>query len=218
MEEAGESRGGRLGERVILTRRGTVRRLCPHPLLHYCQYVPLDCALGSVSGAKPRIPFQLRGKEKGRGNDVEPTCQRHQRNCDTFSISIYCFITWLRRHIQPSTLKLIASSNFNPRRQLHPSSTSILLANFIPRHQLKPSSLPTSTPSRMCPFSIFRTFAVKSAAPSSASATPMRYYCKCRCVIFMRRARISMSGRALSGASARPIIRRHCASRGWRGS
>jgi hypothetical protein len=24
-------------------------------------------------------------------------------------------------------------------------------------------------------------------------------------------------GRALSGASARPIIRRHCASRGWRG-
>jgi hypothetical protein len=35
MEEAGESRGGRLGEGVILTRRGTVRRLCPHPLLHY---------------------------------------------------------------------------------------------------------------------------------------------------------------------------------------
>jgi hypothetical protein len=24
------------GEEVILTRRGTVRRLCPHPLLHYC--------------------------------------------------------------------------------------------------------------------------------------------------------------------------------------
>jgi hypothetical protein len=41
MEKAGESRGGRLGEGVILTRRGTVRRLCPHPLLHYCQYVLL---------------------------------------------------------------------------------------------------------------------------------------------------------------------------------
>jgi hypothetical protein len=30
----------------------------------------------------------------------------------------------------------------------------------------------------------------------------------CRCVIFVRRARIATSGRALSGASARPIIRR----------
>jgi hypothetical protein len=41
------------GEGVILIRRGTVKRLCPHPLLHYFQYVPLDCASGSVSGAKP---------------------------------------------------------------------------------------------------------------------------------------------------------------------
>jgi hypothetical protein len=52
MKETGENRGGRLGEGVILTRRGTVRHLYPHPLLHYCQYVPLDCASGSVSGAK----------------------------------------------------------------------------------------------------------------------------------------------------------------------
>jgi hypothetical protein len=44
---------------------------------------------------------------------------------------------------------------------------------------------------------------------------PMRYYCTCRCVIFVGCARISTSGRALSGASVRPIIRRHCASRGW---
>jgi hypothetical protein len=36
MEEAGERRGGRLGEGVILTRRGTVRSLYLHPLLHYC--------------------------------------------------------------------------------------------------------------------------------------------------------------------------------------
>jgi hypothetical protein len=62
-----------------------------------------------------------------------------------FSISIYCFITWPRRHLQPSTLDLVASFNFNPRRQLHPSSTSILLANFISRRQLQPSSPPTST-------------------------------------------------------------------------
>jgi hypothetical protein len=27
----------------------------------------------------------------------------------------------------------------------------------------------------------------------------MRYYCTCRCVIFIRRARIARSGRALSG-------------------
>jgi hypothetical protein len=52
-----------------LTRRGTVRRLCPHPLLHYCQYVPLDCASGSVSGAKPHVAFHLRRKEKGQGNN-----------------------------------------------------------------------------------------------------------------------------------------------------
>jgi hypothetical protein len=74
MEEAGERMGGRLGEGVILTRRGTVTCLCPHPLLHYCQYVPLDCASGSVSGAKRRNAFHLRGMEKGRGNDVGPTC------------------------------------------------------------------------------------------------------------------------------------------------
>jgi hypothetical protein len=118
-----------------LTRRGTVRRLCPHPLLHYCQYVPLDCASSSVSSAKPCVAFHLRGKEKGRGNDVGPTCQQQQPNCGAFSISIYCFITtWLRRHLQPSTLELVAS--------LAPS-TSILVANFIP-HQLQ-SSLPTSS-------------------------------------------------------------------------
>jgi hypothetical protein len=118
-----------------LTRRGTVRRLCPHPLLHYCQYVPLDCALGSVSGAKPRVAFHLRGKENGRGNDVGPTCQRQQPNYSAFLISIYCFITtWQRRHLQPSTLELVAS--------LAPS-TSILIANFITL-QLQ-SSLPTSS-------------------------------------------------------------------------
>jgi hypothetical protein len=127
---------------VILTRYGTVRRLCPHPLLHYCQYVPLDCASGSVSGVKSCVAFHLRGKEKGRGNIVGPTCQRQQPNCGAFSISIYCFITtWTRRHLQPSTLDLVASFNFNPSRQLHPSSNSILLANFIPRRrQLQPSS------------------------------------------------------------------------------
>jgi hypothetical protein len=58
------------------------------------------------------------------------------------------------------------------------------------------------------------TFAIKSAAPSGASATPMRYYCMCRYVIFVMCAGIAKLGHALSGASARPIIWRHCALRG----
>jgi hypothetical protein len=128
-----------------LTRRGTVRRLCPHPLLHYCQYVPLDCASGSVSGAKPRVAFHLRGKEKGRGNDVGPTCQRQQPNCSAFSNSIYCFImTGPMRHLQPPTLELVASFNFNPScqhfipLQLQSSlpTSSLVATNFIPRRHL----------------------------------------------------------------------------------
>jgi hypothetical protein len=116
-----------------LTRRGTVKRLFRHPLLHYCQYVPLDCASGSVSGAKPRVTFRLGGKEKGRGNDVGPTCQQQQPNCGAFSISIYCFITtWLRCRLQ-----------LQPSSCSSPPSTSILVANFIPL-QLQ-YSLPTSS-------------------------------------------------------------------------
>jgi hypothetical protein len=44
-------------------------------------------------------------------------------------------------NLQPSSSSP-RSFNFNPRHQLHPSSTSILHANFIPRRrQLQPSSL-----------------------------------------------------------------------------
>jgi hypothetical protein len=94
---------------------------------------------------KPRIAFELRAKKKGRGNDVGLTYQRQQPNCGAFSISIYYFITWPRRLLQPSTL--LAFFSFNPRRQLHPPSpsTSILVANFIPRRQLQSSSPSTST-------------------------------------------------------------------------
>jgi hypothetical protein len=68
----------------------------------------------------------------------------------------------------------------------------------------------------MSPSSIFWTFTIKFAAPYDASATPMRYDRICRCVIFIGCAIITTSGRALSGTSARPIFRRHYASRGWR--
>jgi hypothetical protein len=50
MEEVGESRG-RQGSYIDKT--WNVMRLCSHPLLHCYQYVPLDCASGSVSGTKP---------------------------------------------------------------------------------------------------------------------------------------------------------------------
>jgi hypothetical protein len=41
----------------------------------------------------------------------------------------------------PRAHHLARSFNFNPRRQLYTSSTSILLANFIPhRRQFQPSS------------------------------------------------------------------------------
>jgi hypothetical protein len=144
-----------LGERVILTRRQTVRRLCPHPQLHYFQYVPLDYASSSVSGTKPHIAFHLRGKEKGWGNDVVLTCQRQQPNCGAFSISIYCFITtWPRYHLQPSIL--VASFNFNPHHHFIPLQlqsslppSSLVAANFNPRHHSnsKPRRCAISSPS-----------------------------------------------------------------------
>jgi hypothetical protein len=70
-------------------------------------------------------------------------------------------MTWPRRHLQPSTLELVIFFNFNPRRQHHPSSTSILLANFIPRRrQLQPSSpFKCQTPS-LCYFLPFSLMAV----------------------------------------------------------
>jgi hypothetical protein len=59
-----------------------------------------------------------------------------------FNFHLLFYYDMPRHHLQPSTLELlVASFNFNPSRQLHPSSTSILLANFIPRRrQLQPSS------------------------------------------------------------------------------
>jgi hypothetical protein len=54
-----------------LIRRGTVRHLCPHPLIHYSQYVPLNCASGSILGAKPskttrRLSIMQEGEGRGQ--------------------------------------------------------------------------------------------------------------------------------------------------------
>jgi hypothetical protein len=55
-------------------------------------------------------------------------------------------------NLQPSSSSP-GTFNFNPHRQLHPSSTSILLANFIPRRrQLQPSSPFKFQTSSLCYF------------------------------------------------------------------
>jgi hypothetical protein len=73
MEEAGESSGGQ-GSYIDKTR--TVRCLCPHPLLHYCQYVPLYCASGSVWATKPsKTTCRLSITRKGEG--VGQWCRAH---------------------------------------------------------------------------------------------------------------------------------------------
>jgi hypothetical protein len=79
--------------------------------------------------------------EGAASNDVGPTCQRQQPNCGAFSLSIYCVITtWPRRHLQPSTLELVALL-----LQLQSSSPNSYLFNFSPPCQLHPLSPPTST-------------------------------------------------------------------------
>jgi hypothetical protein len=118
-----------MGEGVILTRRGTVRCLCPHTLLHYCQYMSLDCASGSISGAKPRVAFQLRGRRRGGAMMSGPLVNGSSQTAVPFQ---FPFIVLL--HGRGAIFNLQPSS---------PPSTSILAANSIPL-QLQ-SSLPTSS-------------------------------------------------------------------------
>jgi hypothetical protein len=104
--------------------------------------VPLDCASGSVSGAKlSKITHRLSVTwEEGAGAMMSgPLVNGSSQTAAPFQ---FPFIVLL--HGQG------AFFNFNPHRllQLQPSSsssTSILVANFIPRRlQLQPS-LPTSS-------------------------------------------------------------------------
>jgi hypothetical protein len=124
-------------------------------------------------------------------------------------------------------------ANFSPRRlQLQPSSPFnfqtpslfyLLPFSLMPAvclMQLLPNELVTQIIIHSIkdkPIFHFLNLHKKSVVPSGASATPMRYYCTCRCVIFVGCTRIATSGRALSDASGKPIIRRHYASRGCRG-
>jgi hypothetical protein len=125
----------REGEGVILTRRGTVRRLCPYPPPYYCQYVPLDCASGSVSGANPskttrRLSIMREGEGAGQW------CRAHLSTAVAKLRHLFNF------HLLFYYMVEVPSSTFNPRRllQLQSSSpTSSLVAfNFNPRCQLHP--------------------------------------------------------------------------------
>jgi hypothetical protein len=166
--KAGEGRG------VILTRRGTVRRLCSHPLLHCCQYVPLDCASGSVSGAKPSKTTRRLSitREEGAGAVMSGPLVNGSSQTETpfqfpFIILLHgrgVFFNFnphslLQLQSSPPTSSLVAF-NFNPRRLQLQSSlpTSSLVANFNPRRLQLQSSFPfnfqTSSLFHFLPFSL----------------------------------------------------------------
>jgi hypothetical protein len=144
------------GKEVILTRRGTVRRLYSHPLLHCCQYVPHDCASDSVLGAKPSKTTCCISITQEEGAGAMMSSPLINDSSQTVTPFQFPFIILLhgrgaffnfnpRRLLQlqsssPSTSTLVAF-NFNPHCQLHPSSpTSTLVAfNFNPHCQLHPS-------------------------------------------------------------------------------
>jgi hypothetical protein len=142
--KVGEGRG------LILTRRGTVRRLYSHTLLHYCQYVPLDCASGSVSSAKPsKTPHLLSiAREEGEAAMMSgPLMNSSSQTATPFQFpfivllhgrgAFFNFNPRLLLQLQSSspTSSLIAF-NFNPcRLQLQSLlPTSSLITNFNPRH------------------------------------------------------------------------------------
>jgi hypothetical protein len=143
MEEAGESRGGRLDEGVILTIRGTVRSLCP---THYSITASTCHSIAHRAPSRARShasPFTYVGRRRGGAMMSGPLVNGSSQTAAPFQ---FPFIVLLRHgrgaifNLQPSTSSP-RSFNFNPCHQLHLSSTSILLANFIPcRRQLQPSS------------------------------------------------------------------------------
>jgi hypothetical protein len=111
---------------VILTRRGTVRCVFSHPLLH-CTCIGLR--LGCKVVQNHVSPFNYVGRRRGRGSDVV------SGSSQTATPFQFLFIVLHGRG---------AFANFIPCRLilLQPSSpTSSLVANFNPRRrQLQPLS------------------------------------------------------------------------------
>jgi hypothetical protein len=132
MEEAGESRGGRLDEGVILTIRGTVRSLCP---THYSITASTCHSIAHRAPSRARShasPFTYVGRRRGGAMMSGPLVNGSSQTAAPFQ---FPFIVLLRHGRG-------AIFNFQPSSS-SPPSTSILVANFMPL-QLQ-SSLPTSS-------------------------------------------------------------------------
>jgi hypothetical protein len=131
-KKQGESRGGRLGEGVILTRRGTVRRLCP---THYSITARLCHSIAHRAPSRSRShtsPFTYVGRRRGGAMMSGPLVNGNSQTAAPFQ---FPFIVLLQ-HGRGAIFNLQPSSS-------SPPSTSILVTNFIPL-QLQ-SSLPTSS-------------------------------------------------------------------------
>jgi hypothetical protein len=144
MEEAGESRGGRLGEGVILTRRAEPSGTSAPT--HYSITASTCHSIAHRAPSRARShasPFTYVGRRRGGAMMSGPLVNGNSQTVAPFQ---FPFIVILRHgrgaifNLQPSSSSPL-SFNLSPRHQLHPSSTSILLSNFIPhRRQLQPSS------------------------------------------------------------------------------
>jgi hypothetical protein len=96
-------------------------------------------------------PFNYAGRRRGGAMMSGPLVNDSSQTVAPFQFPFICFITWPRRHLQPSTL--VATFNFNPRRHLIPlqlqsslPTSSLVAANF------NPLRLPISKP-RHCAIS-----------------------------------------------------------------
>jgi hypothetical protein len=110
-------------------------------------YVPLDCASGSVLGAKPSETTHCLSITRGGGGAgammLGPLVNGRSQTAMPFQFPL---LFYYMAEAPSSTSTLISFFNFNPHCQLHPSSplTSTLITfNFNPCCQHHPSS-PTS--------------------------------------------------------------------------
>jgi hypothetical protein len=67
-------------------------------------------------GAKPRVAFHLRGKEKGRGNDVGPLVNGSSQTVAPFQFSFMVLLQHGRGAIFNLQHSTLVAANFNPRR------------------------------------------------------------------------------------------------------
>jgi hypothetical protein len=144
MEEVGESRGGRLGEGVILTRRLLSAASAPTDYSITASTCHLIAHRAPSRAQSHASPFTYTGRIRGGAMMSGPLVNGSSKTTTPFQ---FPFIVLLRHgrgaifNLQPSsppsTSILVTTSslfNFNPPCQLHPSSppTSTLVAIQIP--------------------------------------------------------------------------------------